>query len=127
MRVRRISLSTGQTLSILTSAVVIAVLAVGVSVTWAALRGSAVETAQDRMTRGVRQLAANSANNFRLQQARYAAVTADPAIRRALKSPSNALDLGAGPPGLSKLKGDPGPGLPVELGPGQGRPPVAFV
>ena len=64
MRVRRFSLSTGQTLSILTAGLVLAVLAVGVAVTWVTLRRDAIETAQDRVTRGVRQLATVSATAF---------------------------------------------------------------
>jgi PAS domain S-box-containing protein len=128
MLVRRISLSTGQTLSVLTSAVVIAVLAIGVSITWAFLRGSAVEAAQDRMTRGVRQLATNAVNGLRQQQLpRYAAVTSDPAIRRALRSRSTASDIAAARVALSKLRTDPDSGLPIELWRLEDRRRVAFI
>src|ERR1044072_6251063 len=127
MRVRKISLSTGQTLSILTTAVVVAVLAIGVSVTWPPLRRSAVDAAQDRMTRGVRQLATNAATTLPLRQPRYAAVTADPAMRRALSSRSSGQDAVAARAALTTLQEPTDSGLPIELWRGQDRRRVAFI
>ena len=57
MHVRKFSLSTGQTLSILTAALVLAVLAVGIAMTWVTLRRAALDTAYDRVARGVRPVA----------------------------------------------------------------------
>ena len=95
MRASKISLSTGQTLSIVTTAVVVAVLAVGVAVTWVTLRSSALEAAHDRMMRGVRQLAINSATGIRSAQPRFSSAATNPAIRRALDPSARTADVAA--------------------------------
>ena len=115
MRLRTISLSTGQTLSILTTAVVVAVLAIGVAVTWATLRRAALESAQDRISHGVGELATMSGNSVRLMQARYLAVSTDPAIRLALAPTARAADLAAARAALAKLQAPTDSGMPVEL------------
>src|SRR5436190_3692609 len=115
MRVRRFSLSTGQTLSILTAGLVLAVLAVGVALTWVTLRRAALETALDRMTRGTRQLAALTATGVHNQQPRYLVVAADPAIRRALTSAATAGDVTEARVALEKFQIESDSGLPVEL------------
>ena len=127
MRARKISLSTGQTLSILTTAVVVAVLAVGVAVTWATLRRSALEAAHDRMTRGVRQLAINTATGIRAAQPKYSSVATDPAIRRALDPSARAADVAASRAALAKLQAPTDSGLPVELWRAEDHHRVAFV
>ena len=127
MRVRRFSLSTGQTLSILTAGLVLAVLAVGVAVTWVTLRRDAIETAQDRVTRGVRQLATVSATAFHASQPRYLSVAADPAIRRALSSAAGPADLAAARVALARLQLPTDSGLPVELWRAEDHRRVAFV
>ena len=127
MRVSKLSLSTGQTLSILTTAVVVAVLAVSVAVTWATLRRSALETAHDRMTRGVRQLAINSATGIRAARPRYSGVAADPAIRRALDPSARPADVAASRAALAKLQAPTDSGLPVELWRVEDHHRVAFV
>ena len=47
-------------------------------------KAPAISTAQDRLTRGVRQLGSVSASGIRTAQARYAAVAADSSVRRLL-------------------------------------------
>ena len=127
MRVSKFSLSTGQTLSIVTTAVVVAVLTVGIAVTWATLRRSALETAHDRMTRGVRQLAINSATGMRAAQPRYAGVATEPAIRRALKRSAQPADVAGARDALAKLQAPADSGLPVELWRVEDHQRVAFV
>ena len=78
-------LSTAQILSLLTGGIVLAVLTAAVAITRVTLSRSAVEVAQDRMTRAVRQLATVSATGLRQSQSRYAAAGRDPAIRRLLQ------------------------------------------
>src|SRR4051812_23530503 len=126
MRVRGIRLSTGQTLSILTTAVVVAVMAIGIAVTWATLRQSAIETARDRVTRGARQLATLLGASVRASQQRYLAVSTDPAIRRALESDAPS-DIAAGRAALAKLQTSTDSGLPVELWRLSDHRRVAFV
>ena len=101
---RKLSLSTGQTLSMVATAVVVAVLTVGMTVTWLTLRGSAIDGAQDRMTRGVRQLARVSATGVRQSQPRYHAVTQEPAILRALAASATTTDLAKARDALEKLQ-----------------------
>jgi PAS domain S-box-containing protein len=127
MSARKLSLSTGQTLSILTTAVVVAVLAVGIAATWATVRLSALENAQDRMTRGVNQLAAVSATGVRTTQQRYAAVASDPAIRRALAATPSSSDLASVKKALTTLQAPSDSGLPVALWRTRDRQRVAFV
>jgi PAS domain S-box-containing protein len=127
MRVRRISLSTGQTLSILTAAVVVAVLAIGVAVTWATLRRAALDTVQDRVTHGVRELAAMSGTSVRQMRPRFLAVSTDPAIRSALEPTARAADVAAARAALGKLQMQADSGMPVELWRLEDHRRVAFV
>src|SRR6185503_6716548 len=80
----RKGLSTAQVLSLLTTTVVVSVLAVAIAITGVTLTRTALASAQDRLTRTVRQLATVTVSNIRATQPRYAAVANDSAIGRIL-------------------------------------------
>src|SRR5690242_5384020 len=73
-------LSTAQTLSLVTAGIVLVVLATAVIAVRHALTQSALDSAQDRLDRSVRQLAAVSASNLRATRLRFLAVAQDSAI-----------------------------------------------
>jgi PAS domain S-box-containing protein len=109
-------LSMAQTLSLVTTLVVVAVLTTALAITSVTLTRSAREVAQDRMTRGVTQLASVSAASIRTGTARYAAVARDRTIRRALTASSApAADTAALHAQLQRLTTPGDSGMPVEL------------
>jgi PAS domain S-box-containing protein len=118
-----------QTLSLLTTAVVVAVLTTAVVITWLTLTRAARAVAQDRMARAVTQLASVSATGIHAVAPRYASVGKDPAVRRALtlpNSPAARRDSAAVAAALSRLTTPGDSGLPVELWTADGKR-VAFV
>lgn len=111
-------------LPLLTTAVVAGSLAIGLVVSSATLKSSALETAQDRLTRAAHQLATVSATSVQQTKPRYAAVTRDAEIRRALTAgrdiaPDTVRAL------LKSLITPADSGMPVELWSADGRR-VAF-
>ncbi|HEY4215753.1 MAG TPA: ATP-binding protein [Gemmatimonadaceae bacterium] len=120
-------LSTAQTLSLLTTIVVVAVLGAVLAITSITLSRSARAVAQDRMTRGVTQLAAVSATGIRSSTPRYARIASDPAIRQALSTTVTAgRDSAAVDTVLRRLTTPGDSGMPVELWRADGTR-VAFV
>jgi PAS domain S-box-containing protein len=121
---RRFSMA--QTLSLLTTLVVVVVLATALVITSVTLTRSALEVARDRMTRGVNQLATVSATGIRAGAARYAAVARDPALRDALTATAPLRDTTALYAELQRLRTPGDSGMPVELWRADGLR-VAFV
>ena len=120
-------LSTAQTLAVVTTAVVLAVLATAVIAVWITLTRAAIETAQQRLTGSVKQLASVAATNIRQSRGRYLAVAHDRAILAALRdsNPSPA-SLKAVTAALQQLVTPADSGRPVELWSIQGKR-LAFV
>jgi PAS domain S-box-containing protein len=111
-------------LPLLTTAVVAGALSIGLVVTWATLRSSALDTARDRLTRAVHQLATVSASGVQQTKPRYAAVTHNGEIRRALAAgPAIVTDTVQSL--LKSLITPADSGMPVELWSADGRR-VAF-
>jgi len=114
---RRFYPSIGQTLSLLTAAVVLTVLAIGVFAIRFTVTSAALEDAQLRMARGVRQLSSVSATGIRQAQARYVALAHDPAIQRALvETPRDSATANAAArTALLSLRSPNDSGMPIEL------------
>jgi len=92
LRGRRFSLA--QRLSILTGAVVALCLGLALAATYEVLTRSAIAETEDHLLRGTRQLASSAATTIRQGRARYAAVAADSAVRRALLDTARFLRTG---------------------------------
>lgn len=109
-------LSTAQTLAVVTTAVVLAVLATAVIAVWITLTRTAIETAQQRLTGSVKQLASVASTNIRQSRARYLTISHDAAIVAALRdsSPSPA-SLGGATAALQRLATPADSGMPIEL------------
>jgi len=109
-------LSTAQTLSVVTTAVVLAVLAIAVIAVWITLTRSAIETAQQRLTGSVKQLASVAATNIRQSRPRYLASAHDPAVVAALRdSNPPPASLKAVTAVLQRLATPADSGMPIEL------------
>jgi signal transduction histidine kinase len=105
-------------LPLLMSVVLALVLAVTVVATYATLRSYAVWRVQDRLLRASRQIASLAAAGIATQQARYAGIVGDSALRRALRTGQMT------PAARTALARAPLPtdsGLPVELWTADGR------
>lgn len=113
-------------LPILTTGVVVSVLATALLVSSAALKNAALNTAQDRVKRGTHQLATVVAMGVQTSRARYAAAAHNPALRQAIESIGEARATDSVPKILQSLTSPADSGMPVELWSGDGRR-VAFV
>ena len=82
---RRFRLSTAQTLSLVTIGVLVAVLAITLAAVRVTLTRSAVEAAQYRLERSVKQLVTVAATSIGQSRTRYARATTDPAVLAALR------------------------------------------
>ena len=111
---KRYRLSAAQALSLASTGIVAAVLAVAILVVSATLRRSTLRDAQIGLDRSVRQLASVTANNMRAGQLRFARAAEDPSIHSALASPT-AANLHAARTVLRRLGIQPDSGLPVEV------------
>jgi PAS domain S-box-containing protein len=110
--------STAQVLSLLTSAVVLSVLATAIAITWLTLTRSALGAEQERLGRGARQLASVAAAGVRTTQPRYLAVATDSGIVRLLEadsSASNAKLESNARTALERLRTSTDSGMPIEL------------
>ena len=125
---RRFALSTEQLLSLGAGGVVLAVMTVGIIAIWLTLTRSAVADSQDRLTHGVRQLANVSATGVRQNNARFAAVAANPSVREALlaSAPDRAL-VAKVQTALLTLRTPTDSGVPIELWRADQRRRVALV
>src|SRR2546430_17126272 len=81
-------------LPVLMSGVLLVILAVSLALTYTTLARAAVETANQRLRRAARQLAAVGVTNIRQSRARYLAVANDSAVRGALAAASRSRDAG---------------------------------
>lgn len=115
-----------QTLSLVALSVVVVVLGTAMGVVWYTLTRSAVSVVEERIGRGVKQLAATSAANLRVAQPRYSAVARDSAVQRVLGNPANPGDLAGVRRALQRLSVPADSGLPVELWSASGRR-IAYV
>jgi len=107
-------LSAAQTLSIASTAIVVAVLGIAVVVVWVTLTRAAVNDARTGLDRAVRQLVNVTVNGVRTGQLRYSRVAEDTAIRNALRTPEpRNFDAARG--ALRRLGVRPDSGLPIEL------------
>ncbi|HEY4306462.1 MAG TPA: histidine kinase dimerization/phospho-acceptor domain-containing protein, partial [Gemmatimonadaceae bacterium] len=121
--------STAQLLSLLTSAVVLLVLSVAITVTWVTLTRSALNAEQERLTRGARQLSTVAVTGLRQVQARYVSTTKDSNVVRALSASPSGRDsqtLNSVRAALARLQTPTDSGMPVELWDVSGHR-VAFV
>jgi PAS domain S-box-containing protein len=111
-------LSTAQTLSLVTAGIVLVVLATALVVVRHALTQSALDSAQDRLDRSVRQLATVTASNMRATRLRFLSVAQDSGVVSSLRA-------GRGTPGavaaLKRLSAAADSGLPIELWSANGR------
>jgi PAS domain S-box-containing protein len=114
-RTAKRSLSMAQTLSLLTTVVVLSVLTAAIALTWVTLTRSAVEVTQDRLIHSVHQLAGVSATGIRQTEARYTAVANDVAIHRALAANRSDGALSAARAALARLQLPTDSGMPIEL------------
>ena len=121
-------LSTAQTLSLLTAAVVVAVLVTAMTIVWLTLTRSDIARVQDRMDRGVRQLAVSAAGTIRQREVRYNEVARDAAILAALRrgGPLRPAEHEAVRSTLELLRLPTEAGRPAELWDASGRR-LAFV
>jgi hypothetical protein len=119
-------LSTAQTLSLVTAGIVLVVLVTALVVVRHALTQAALDSAQDRLDRSVRQLANVTATNVRTSRARYAAVARDPAIIASLRDDDGTRSTASAEAALKRLSAPTDSGLPIELWSANGRR-VAFV
>jgi PAS domain S-box-containing protein len=122
----RRALSLQLLLPLLTTAVVVGVLATALIVSGAALKSAAIESAQDRVRRGAHQLATITATSIQQGQARYAVVAHDSMVHRALVSNRRRPSPDTVRKVLQTLVAPNDSGLPVELWSADGRR-VAFV
>lgn len=116
-------MSTAQALSLVTAGIVLVVLAMSLAAVRYTLAQSALDSAQDRVQRSVRQLATVSAANIRTGRARYLGVARDPAIIASLRSGRTSP---ATQTALARLTTPTDSGLPVELWTATGQR-IAFV
>ncbi|HET7621487.1 MAG TPA: ATP-binding protein [Gemmatimonadaceae bacterium] len=125
---KRLRLSTAQTLSLVTIVVVAAVLALCLAAVKVSLTRSAVEAAQYRVERSVKQLAAVAATNIANSRGHYAPATTNPAVLAALREdrvPSGPrLDSIAS--ALTEVRVEADSGRPIELWSSTGKR-LAFV
>jgi PAS domain S-box-containing protein len=112
-------------LPLLTTGVVVGVLATALIVLNAALKRAALETAHDQVTRGVRQLVTISRTTVLQLRQRWAPVVRDAALRRALATHSRTAPDTVYRT-LQTLTAPNDSGVPVELWSADGRR-VAFV
>jgi PAS domain S-box-containing protein len=125
---KRFRLSTAQTLSLVTVVVVAAVLALSLAAVQVSLTRSAVEAAQYRVERSVKQLAAVAAANVAASRSHYAPATTNPAVLAALRedrAPSGPR-LDSIQAALSKIRVEADSARPIELWSSRGRR-LAFV
>lgn len=113
-------------LPLLTTAVVVGVLATALIVSGEALRRAALDTAHDQVTRGVRQLGTISRTAVQQLRQRWAPVAHDAALRRALATNNRRPVPDTVHKILQTLTTPNDSGLPVELWSADGRR-VAFV
>jgi PAS domain S-box-containing protein len=116
-------LSTAQTLSLITAGIVLVVLAAALVVVRHALTQSALDSAQDRLDRSVRQLTAVTASNMRATRLRYLAVAQDSAVVSSLRAGRATAGVETT---LKRLGAPTDSGLPIELWSANGRR-LAFV
>ena len=111
------TLSTERLLSTVAGAVVLVVMATGVAITWWTLTEASLHNAQDRLQRGVRQLAAVSATSIRQSQPRFAAVARNAGVHVALRFPQRGESVAdtAVIAALQTLRSPTDSGLPIEL------------
>ena len=125
---KRFRLSTAQTLSLVTVGVVVAVVATSLAAIRVTLTRSAVEAAQYRVERSVKQLVAVAATAIGRSRSRYSSVTSDPAVLAALRddSPPTGPRLDAIHAALAAVEIPSDSGRPIELWSARGRR-LAFV
>lgn len=120
---KRFRLSTAQTLSLVTVVVVAAVLALCLAAVQVSLSRSAVEAAQYRVERSVKQLAAVAATNIASSRSHYTPATTNPAVVAALRedrTPSGPR-LDSIEAALTEIRVEADSGRPIELWSAQGR------
>ena len=121
-------LSTAQTLSLVTVVVLAAVLAICLAAIRVTLTRSAVEAAQYRVERSVKQLATVAATNIARSRAHYAPATSNPAVLEALRDgePPKGARLDSINAALASVLTEADSGRPIELWSSRGRR-LAFV
>ncbi|HTE48152.1 MAG TPA: ATP-binding protein [Gemmatimonadaceae bacterium] len=102
-------------LPLLTTSVVVAVLATALILSSALLRRTAIASAEDRVQRGAHQLATVTTTAVQASWPRYAAVAHDSVLRRALSTTNGNVDTRAIQRTLERLTTPNDSGLPVEL------------
>jgi PAS domain S-box-containing protein len=125
---KRFRLSTAQTLSLVTVLVVAAVLALCLAAVQVSLTRSAVEAAQYRVERSVKQLAAVAGTNVASSRSHYAPATTNPAVLAALgedRAPSGPR-LDSIQSALTNIRVEADSGRPIELWSTNGKR-IAFV
>jgi PAS domain S-box-containing protein len=125
---KRFRLSTAQTLSLVTVVVLVAVLAICLAAIRVTLTRSAVEAAQYRVERGVKQLAAVAAASVAQSRAHFIPVTTNPAAIAALRdgSPPTGARLDSITAAIASVRTAADSGRPIELWSSRGRR-LAFV
>lgn len=125
---KRFRLSTAQTLSLVTVVVLVAVLAICLAAIRVTLTRSAVEAAQYRVERSVRQLAAVAATSVERGGTHYAPATHNPAVLAALRDaqPPTGARLDSIVAALTAVRVEADSGRPIELWSTKGRR-LAFV
>jgi PAS domain S-box-containing protein len=120
---KRFRLSTAQTLSLVTVVVLVAVLAICLAAIRVTLTRSAVEAAQYRIERSVKQLAAVAATSVAQRGAHYAPVTTNPAVLAALRDgePPKGARLDSINAVLASVRTEADSGRPIELWSSKGR------
>ncbi len=121
-------LSTAQALSLVTAVVLVAVLAICLAAIRVTLTRSAVEAAQYRVERSVKQLAAVAATNIARNRSRFAPATSSPAVLASLRvgAPPTGARLDSIREVLGEVATAADSGRPIELWSTSGRR-LAFV
>jgi PAS domain S-box-containing protein len=125
---KRFRLSTAQTLSLVTVVVLVAVLAICLAAIRVTLTRSAVEAAQYRVERSVKQLAAVASTSITRSREHYEPATSNSAVLAALReseAPTGAL-LDSVRAALAGVQTEADSGRPIELWSTKGRR-LAFV
>jgi PAS domain S-box-containing protein len=125
---KRFRLSTAQTLSLVTIIVVVAVLAICLAAVRVTLTRSAIEAAQYRLERSVKQLAVVVATNVARRRSHYAPATSNPAVLAALRAAEapDGARLDSIRAALAAVLTEADSGRPIELWSTKGRR-LAFV
>jgi PAS domain S-box-containing protein len=116
-------LSTAQALSLVTAVVLVAVLAICLAAIRVTLTRSAVEAAQYRVERGVKQLAAVAATSVAHSRSRFAPATSNPAVLASLRGnqPPTGARLDSVREALGALLTAADSGRSIELWSARGR------